>query len=705
MGGTSAPGIMIGVDVGGTFTDIVVYRSGASDLSVEKVLTTPGRLWEAIIHGLKKVLGEQYAQSLSEARIVHATTQATNALIEGNTAKVALLTNKGFRDVLEIRRHYRGHLYDFFLKLPEPLVPRNRRIEIEGRMDPTGAEIVPLASETASSEIRRLEMEGVQSYAVCFLHSYANPAHEAEIEAQIKAVNPAAYVTCSHAVCPEYREYERTSTTVVNAAVMPLVDQYLSELEAQLRQGGYKKKLFVMQSNGGTMTAEDIRVTPVNIIESGPAAGVVAAMAIGSSSGRKNLISFDMGGTTAKAALITNGRVEFTSEYEVGAEGHGADRQSGYPIRVPVMQIAEVGAGGGSIAWVDAGKALRVGPISAGAEPGPVCYSRGGTRPTTTDANLVLGRLGADSFLGGEMKLDVEAARAAISKHICNHLQIGIEEAAAGIIEISNSHMARALRRVSVEKGYHPKDYTLIAFGGAGPLQAAYLAEDLGMAELIVPPYPGVASAVGMLSSDLRHEKVSAFFCDLQSVDLDALNASISSAAAALQRELVQAGVTPDSIELTSSADLRYKGQAYEVRADWPEEHIDSSAIERMVERFHDLHYRNFSFNDHGRSIEIVALRVTAIGRNAKMDDRKIGTWSGGAATTKGARDVYFRGVGHLKAGIYERTCIPFDQQVDGPAIIEQKDSTTLVPPGWSAKSQMGGLLVLKRAAAQDVSR
>ena len=653
------------------------------------------------MNGLKKVLGEdrRLVESLRNARVVHATTIATNALIEKKTARVGLITNRGFRDVLEIRRHYRTNLYDMFMSEQVPLVPRELRLELDCRTDFRGEVLEPIDEAQVVALMQNLKAEGVEACAVCLLHSYAAPEQEERIAEIGREIHPAAVYTCSSSVCPEYREYERTSTTVVNAAVMPLVDRYLSELEGRLRDNGYARELYIMQSNGGMMMSTQIRRTPVNIIESGPAAGVVAAAAIGQLTGRPNLISFDMGGTTAKAALIHDGHVALTNEYEVGGGGgHGAEKQEGVCNRVPVMEIAEVGAGGGSIAWIDVGGALRVGPTSAGADPGPVCYGNGGKSPTTTDANLVLGRLGADYFLGGEMPLDIDGARRAIESAIARPLNLDLISAAAGIIDVSNSHMVRALRRVSVEKGRHPRDYSLVAFGGAGPLQAADLADELGVREIIVPPYPGVASALGMLGSDIRQEYQRAFFGVLESVDAHSVCTALRALTKTASEDMSRCGVPTGAMRLVASADLRYFGQAYEIRIDWPALEPTAGQLHAMTSRFHAEHQLLYSFSTPSRAVEIASLRVTAIGMVAKLNAAGPGKRPGtprpesniGQCTS--ARQDWWNAPSSERSGLRE------GQRTQGPAIIEQKDSTTVVPPNWTATTDAHGHLIISKS-------
>ena len=691
------PGLAIGVDVGGTFTDIVVVDGKTGSVAVDKVLSTPEDLSAGILDGLAKTLGDERADAVAQSRIVHATTVATNALLEQTVPAVALITNKGFRDVLEIRRYWRPDLYDLALSLPPPLVPRDLRVEVDTRLDHDGRVLAPLDEAEVEALARDLAARGVESFAVSFLHAYARPEEEERAAAAVRRAVPGAYVTCSAAVCPEYREYERTSTAVVNAAVMPVVDAYLENLEGRLRAGGYVRDLYIMQSNGGMMTAPKIRRLPVNIIESGPAAGVVATAAVGRMTGRTNLISFDMGGTTAKAALIHDGEIEMSTEYEVGGSAHTVRRGSGYPMRIPVMDIVEVGAGGGSIAWIDGAGALRVGPRSAGADPGPVAYGRGGGEPTTTDANLVLGRLSAEYFLGGAMGLDVDGARAAIARTISEPLTIDAVEAAAGIVEVSNSHMVRALRRVSVEKGRHPRDYAMVAFGGAGPLVACYLAEELGIIEVVVPPHPGVASAIGLLGADIRSEYRQAFFGPVSEADSGEIAGRLRAMAEKGRAFMRRSGVAEAATTIVAAADVRYAGQAYELRVEWPAVEVEPGHLTDMIARFHTEHLRLYSFEMREREVELVGLRVTALGAVGRPAANPLAV-AAGTLGPKARRPVHFRGAGVIDCPVFERAHLGSGDMLSGPAVIEQKDSTTLLPPGWGLVADTHGNLVLKRA-------
>ena len=643
------------------------------------------------------MFGSQLDAKLPGSRIVHATTSATNALIEKRTSRVGLITNRGFRDVLEIRRHARSDTYNIDLQIAPPLVPRNLRMEIDARTAPDGTIIEPINRKQVIEIVQAMGKASVEVYTVSLLHAYARPQEEHSVAEIIHLEDPEAYVTCSVDVCPEFREYERTSTAVVNAAVMPLVDAYLDNLENRLKIHGYDRQLYIMQSSGGMMTASEIRSQPINIIESGPAAGVVSSLAIGRVLDRENLLSFDMGGTTAKAALIHEGRLEMSTEYEVGGNTHGAQGASGYgagyPIRGSFMDIVEVGAGGGSIAWVDDAGGLRVGPQSAGADPGPVCYARGGKDPTTTDANLYLGRLSADYFLGGEMALDLPKVEEALSR-LAAVLGMDALKLAAGIIEVSNSHMVRALRRVSIERGRHPSLYSMVAFGGAGPIHACYLAEELGVTEVIVPPMPGVASAVGLIGADMRHEARKAFFGKLSKIPAKKFQQTFEELRKQACITLEEAGILETQFVITGSSDMRYVGQAYELTVEWPTLTPDDNTLVDMATRFHGEHFRHYSYDIQDRDIELVSLRVTVTASVDRPSEIRLKN-SQSVPKAKEQRRVHFREAISIDCAVYERDDICADAKLEGPIVIEQKDSTTLVPPNWSLTADPSGHLIL----------
>lgn len=461
----------LGIDIGGTFTDATLINESTGEIWIAKVSSTPKDPSLAFIEATRRVLSENDVTASEIVYVVHGTTVATNAIIEGKIAKSGFMTTDGFQDMLEIARQIRPSLYDLQFEKPTPLIPRNLCFGIKERMDARGQVLTPLDEASAAHAVEQLRRENVESVAVCLLHSYANPEHENRIREIIADVFPEAIISLSSEVAPEFREYFRASTTVINAGIRPVVARYLERIERTLREEGLEAELLLMQSSGGVYTFAEASAKPVFMVESGPAAGVIASAYLGDKLGHKELISFDMGGTTAKVGLIQNGSPKITKDYEVGAAaqaGAGSSRGTGYPIRTPVIDLVEIGAGGGSIAWVDSGRILRVGPQSAGADPGPVCYRRGGTFPTITDANLVLGRLQPDLFLNGEIELDVEAARKAIDRTCAEPLGMDVIDAAYGIVEISNAAMVNALRLMTVQRGYDPREFVLVAFGEIG---------------------------------------------------------------------------------------------------------------------------------------------------------------------------------------------------------------------------------------------
>ena len=511
--GTTVPAsrVRLGVDIGGTFTDAIVLDEATGEFLIEKVPTTPSDLSVGFHDVTTRSLEAAGRVPEDIGSLVHGTTVATNCIIEGKTARCGLLTTEGFRDILEIARQIKPEPFNIFFEKPRPLVPRHRCLEASERLDAEGRVVRALDPESVRAAAETFRREGVEAVAVCFLHSYINPGHE-QLAAEILGRElPGVPIVLSSEVCPAFREYLRASTTVVNAAIAPVVSTYLGRVEAKLRDLGLQGRLCVMQSNGGVCTFETARRMPVRIIESGPAAGVTVAAYIGSLTGRRNVISLDIGGTTAKAGLIQDGAPRVTHEFEVGAKAAGRllhAKATGYPIQCGVVDLVEVGAGGGSIGWVDSGGALRVGPRSAGAEPGPACYGQGGTLPTLTDANLILGRLNPDFFLGGKMRLCRDAAVRAVNEHVAGPLSLTVTEAAFGMVEIANAHMIEALRLVSVQRGFDPREFALVAFGGAGPLHANAIARELDIPEVIIPLSPGVSSALGLLLADIRHDFV-----------------------------------------------------------------------------------------------------------------------------------------------------------------------------------------------------
>jgi N-methylhydantoinase A len=686
--------LRIGADIGGTFTDLVFLAADGS-LATSKALSTPEDFGRAVVEGIVRYLDRDPDNAVAEIR--HATTVATNAILEKRGATVGLLTTKGFRDVLEIRRVRLPVLYDITWEKPAPLVRRERRMEVTERMGPDGSVRIPLDRDSAVRALDSLAEKGVDSVAICFLHGYANPAHEQAVADLAR--RRFRFVSVSSEIVPEVREYERTASTVVDAYVKPIVSTYLGRLSEDLRTKGVQAPLLVMQSNGGIISAEAAASTPVRIIESGPAAGVIAAAAAGRALGRPNLITFDMGGTTAKASIIERGEINLSAEYEVGAAISQTSRLikgGGHLIRVPSIDVAEVGAGGGSLAWVDAGGVLRVGPESAGAVPGPACYARGGDRPTVTDANLVLGYLNPLHLIGGELALDHERAERAIAIHIGGRLGLGTLDVAAGIQRIANATMQRAIRSVSIERGRDPRDFALIAFGGSGPVHAAGLAEALDIATVIVPPHPGLFSALGLLVADVEQLYTRSVLRDVDRLDCAQINAVLESMTNQASRDLAHEGFAADSILITRYADLRYRKQISELLVPLPERPLADGDRTGLAHAFHGEHRRTYGYAIDDERIEVVALKVRARGLRA-LDDLQWERIAPGAPVTPTERFTVFNGE-RVRTAVRGRMDLAAEPH-PGPMIIEEYDSTIVVPPGWNVRRGDKNFLFLERAA------
>ena len=690
----------LGVDIGGTFTDATLINEATGELRIRKVPSTPADPSEGFIDAAHRILAEADVSPADVRYVVHGTTVATNAIIEGKTARTAFVTTEGFSDTLEIARQIRPALYDLLFEKPTPLVPRYLCFGVPERLDARGNVLTPLNEAHVGSVAEKLRDEGVESVAVCFLHSYANSSHEKRAGEILRAALPGVTVSVSAELAPEIREYFRASTTVVNAAISPVVARYLQGIETRLRSEGVVGELLVMQSNGGVFTFEAAREKPVFMVESGPAAGVIAAAHLGDALGYRDVISFDMGGTTAKVGLIQDGTPRVNKDYEVGATarvGTGAARGSGYPIRTPVIDLVEIGAGGGSVAWVDSGGALRVGPQSAGADPGPACYGKGGAEPTVTDANLVLGRLNPEYFLGGEVKLDVERARCAVQEKCAEPLGIDTVEAAIGIVEIANSAMVNALRLISVQRGYDPRDFVLIAFGGAGPVHAGRLASEMGVPTTVVPTSPGTTSATGLLVSDLKHEYSSTLIRQVGSVDTDEVEEAYRGLEAQGRAALEREGVAPKQMSFLRQIDMRYVGQSYELPVPAPRRKLGRAGLDAVVDRFHAEHERAYGHSAPEEPTEFVNLRVTALGNIPKPALGRLGRDAGEVESAcKQVRPVYFSETnGYVDCPIYDRYLLGNGGVIKGPAVVEEIDSTTVVHPGWQATvDSFGNLLV-----------
>ena len=690
----------LGIDVGGTFTDATLINESTGEIQIGKVHSTPRDPSVGFLEAAHRILQQAGVGPDAVAYVVHGTTVATNAIIEGNLAATAFITTDGFRDMLEIQRQIRPVLYDLLFEKPRPLVPRYLCYGVPERLDAQGNVLVPLDEEAVRRVAQELREEGVESIAICYLHSYINSVHEKRTGEIIREVFPESSLSLSSEVAPEFREYFRASTTVINAGVRPIVSRYLGSIEGRLREAGLSAELLVMQSSGGVLTFEAAQEKPVFMVESGPAAGVIAANYLGNALGRSDALSIDMGGTTAKAGLIQNGAPRVTKDYEVGASARSSERGAkggGYPIRTPVIDLVEIGAGGGSIAWVDSGGGLRVGPHSAGADPGPVCYGLGGTEPTITDANVTLGRLDPDYFLGGEMSLDVEGARWAIKEKCADPLGLDVIEAAIGIIEIANTAMVNALRRISVQRGYDPRDFVLVAFGGAGPVHANRLAAELEIPTTLIPMSPGIFSAMGLLVTDLKHDYSVTLIERLENLDLEGLEAAYQGMEDQGRQALLREGVRPEDIAFQRQVDMRYVGQSYELPIPLGGGQFDAARLSGVQEQFHQEHERAYGFNAPEEPMEVVTLRVTAIGNISKPRLRELeqnGADLGQAQ--RATRPIYFaESEGFTECPIYGRYQLGPGSVIKGPAVVEEMDSTTVIHPGYTATVDKFGNIFL----------
>ena len=692
----------LGVDIGGTFTDATLINETTGEIRVGKVPSTPQDPSQGFMEATHRILREAAVSPDEVGYVVHGTTVATNSIIEGKAARTGFVTTDGFRDLLEIQRQIRPSLYDLQFEKPRPLTPRYLCFGVPERLDAQGNVLTPLDESAVRNVAEQLRQENVESIAVCFLHSYINPNHEKRTGEILREALPDTIISLSSEVAPEFREYFRASTTVINASIRPVIGRYLQSIEARLRAEGLEAELLVMQSSGGVFTFAAASEKPVFMVESGPAAGVIAATYLGTTLGYPDVISFDMGGTTAKAGLIQNGTPRITKDYEVGAAaqtGVGASRGAGYPIRTPVIDLVEIGAGGGSIAWVDSGGVLRVGPQSAGADPGPVCYGAGGTEPTITDANLVLGRLNPSFFLGGEIELDVETARQAIQEECADPLSLDVVEAAHGIVEIANAAMVNALRLVSVQRGYDPRDFVLTAFGGAGPVHANRLAAEIDVPTTIIPMSPGTTSAMGLLVTDLKHDYSTTLIQHVDQLDTAAMEETYQELEAQGGASLEREKVRQEDISFLRQVDMRYVGQSYELTVPLPAEQLDPSKIDRVLEQFHIEHDRAYGYSAPTEPVEFVNLRLTAIGKIAKPRLRELkGNNTDIAAAQKATRSVYFaESDSYVECPIYDRYRLGPGCVLTGPAIVEEIDSTTVIHPGYRAQVDRFGNLILTR--------
>ena len=674
------PSTLVGIDVGGTFTDFVLLEEGR--LRVHKEATTPADQSEAILAGLRRlgILTSPASEAKVGVELVHGTTIATNALLERRGAHTALLTTAGFVDVIEIGRQNRPHLYELHQRRPHPLAPAELRFEAVERLDIDGNVLTPLDEEALARTAAEIAAAAPQSLAICFLYSFRNPQHERRAAHILHRACPGLFISLSSDILPEYREYERTATTVINAYLLPLVGNYLERLTSTLAN----VPLRVMQSNGGAIGASQSAREPARLVLSGPAGGVVGAFRLAqlaNDGDRPQIMTFDMGGTSTDVALCP-GAVPRTTESEV----------AGLPLRLPVIDIHTVGAGGGSLARVDAGGGLRVGPESAGALPGPVCYGRGGQQPTVTDANLTLGRLDAQQFLGGSgaMALDMAAAEAALAELGERLGGLSVQEAALGVVRVANARMERALRRVSVERGHDPRGFTLVPFGGAGPLHACDLADALGIRRILLPPSPGVLSALGLLIADVVHESSQSLLVEAESLAAQPapLQNKIADLAARVKTVLDAEGVGAPLLE--ASLDIRYRGQSYELSVPLAltsdSRSLTTEAVRQAIEAFHAAHAARYGYAMRAETVEIVTVRVrgTGAGAELRLPQEPPGPPDPSAARV-GTKPVWFRSASADESACYDRVRLRPGHRFDGPAIVFQFDTTTVVAPGWEA--------------------
>ena len=681
--------VRIGVDIGGTFTDLVAI-TGDGRVSTYKTASTPDDYGEGIMDGLRALLARDIAPI---AEILHATTVGSNTVLEAKGARTALITTRGFRDILEIRDLRMPVLYDQRWTKPVALVERRLRLEVTEKVRPDGSVSVPLDPASVDAAINMLRREKVESLAICLLHSYANPAHEHAVAQAVRAALPDIAISISAEILPEIKEYPRTSTTVINAYVQPVVRAYITALDARIRALGIDAPLRLMQSNGGLASATFAAHAPAHIIESGPAAGVVGGAALARRLGEPGIITFDMGGTTAKAGLIERGEVIRAEAIEVGGGVMAGSRLlvgAGYMLKLPAIDLAEVGAGGGSICRLDAAGAPKVGPHSAGAAPGPVCYGRGGVSPTITDCNLVLGYLDAGGLAGGALRLDRDAAHAAIQRDLASPLGVTVEEAAFGMLRLASATMMRAIRAVSVERGRDPRQFALLAFGGNGPLFAAGIARELGIARVIVPPLPGVFSAFGLLVADTEHHASQSARVRLDRADpawiADIMNTLTRTGAEQLARD----GFTPSRRSFQRSAQARYFGQSSEIDVALPDGAVSPALI---ADLFGAEHERIYGFRaPAGEAVELISLSVMARGL---PDQPRLPTRIPPSASRAPAtRQAWFPEEGWIETAVLDRADL-VGKPYHGPLIIQEYDATCLVPRGMNASLDDFGNIVL----------
>jgi N-methylhydantoinase A len=674
--------LRIGVDTGGTFTDLCAYDEETGRTHVRKVSSTPADPGQAIVRGLGELLDQIGGRGVGEvAYFAHGTTVGTNALLTGRGARTGLITTKGFRDLLELGRGRRPHMYDAQADKPTPQIPRDLRLEVTERVRHDGRVELPLDEDEVRAAARTLREQGVRSVAVCLLYSYVRPDHEQAIGEIVREELPDAHVSLSSEVLPEFREFERLSTVVTNAYLGPVVADYLARLRETLAASGLHAQPHVTQSNGGVIPFVTAEKLPVRLVLSGPSTGVVGAAAICQAAGFPDIITFDMGGTSTDVSLVRDGEPKVAASLEI----------DGRPIRSPMLDIHTVGAGGGSVAWIDTGGHLRVGPASAGAFPGPACYGNG-EEPTVTDANVVLRVLNPDYLLNGQLKIDKEASHRAVGR-LGERLGMSVEETAQGIISVVTANMARAIRVMSVHRGYDPRDYALVPFGGAGPLHAARLAAELGSPVVVVPEIPGAQSALGLLMTDVRSD-----FMRTRRVPVDAddaVAAVLTDLSAQATAWFDSEGIEPGRRSVGRGVDLRYTGQNYELGVEVPDGDVTAETIRVLADRFHDAHERMYGYRAEDDPVEAVTFRVQAVGSVAHARVERSAPKGTALADAVIARRLVYLDGGHVNCPVYDRARLDVGHRFTGPAIVEQMDSTTLLlPTDTCAVDEMRNLII-----------
>ncbi|WHH58103.1 hydantoinase/oxoprolinase family protein [Petroclostridium sp. X23] len=676
----------IGIDVGGTFTDVTLLNSETGKYYTYKLSSTPHDQSVAISNGTKETL-DLYNVSPAEIEYFgHGTTVATNMIIERKGAKTALITTRGFRDLLEIGRQTRPSLYNVMEDKAETLVKRSLRLEIDERIMADGTVLTEASPDQIVAVLQELKSKGVEAVAVCFLFSFLNSSNEKIVEECIKDVWPEVYYSVSSTILPEFREFERLSTTVINSYLGPRMKMYINNLQQRVKDIGVKVEPYITQSNGGVMSIGSTIQTPVQTALSGPSAGVVGAIHVAKTAGFDNIITYDMGGTSTDVSLVNNGIAEYTTKRKV----------CGLPSGVPMIDVHAVGAGGGSIAHIDNAGALKVGPESAGANPGPVAYGLGNEDPVVTDANIVLGRINPNYVLGGRLKINAKLSQKAIKNKIADPMHMTVEQAAQGIISVVNSNMARAVRVITVEKGYNPSDYVLVAYGGAGPLHAAHLAQEIGINTVLIPPSPGTLCAFGLLTADIKKSYVRTSLLGYDEATPELINGILGTLMEQGNEWLVSEKVELENRKFHNIAEMRYVGQNYELQVEIPATGVTEADIAEMKEDFFKAHELNYGYYNPKAPIQIVNFRSEAIGIVSKpkfaeldfiMDDV--------SKAVINTREVYFQESGKVVCPVYDRSKLGIIKRVDGPCIVEQMDSTTVIPPNtWFEVDTYGNIII-----------